>query len=368
MKKINKIPTSLKNIDLKSVLRRRGIYIKQNSYMELKRAAMPLARRLVEKRSNGKTSPTIRRHAQFTNEVVNQYWEKQIHIVEIIENKFEAKIEQYIKKVEKGFLEQLDTEVSNRKEFIQFINKDYFSDNEDDLLAQAQLDFTPLLENIAILAGQEANKLIGINDPYIPFNYREQIKQNVAKFAQSMLETDRDALINLVTNGLTDGKSIPEIRSAIQETFSTYSKTQSQRITRTEVIRASNQASLDAYQQSGVVEGKQWLTAGAVDECAQYEGQIVTLSDSFYGSDSEFQDGDPPIHPNCRCVILPVLVNEKAYAPPVNKELYERIQYLESQIDKRTKAWKKLKEKKIDDDAYIKALEKYLGNEPISED
>lgn len=354
-RKANEIPAALKNIDLGAIMRSRGIFIQREQNRRMKELAIPLARELIKgKKKQEVVAP--RRHAQFTNEQVLGYWEKQIHIVETVEKAFEKKIEQFVIHVEKEFLTTLDTEVTDKKTFAKFIQKDYFDDNEADLLVKAQFDFTPLLENIAVLAGQEANKLIGVNEPYLPFNYRKQIIDNVTKFTKSMLDTDRDTLINLITNGLQDGKSVPEIRTSITETFDSLSKTQAQRITRTEVIRASNQASLDAFEQSGIVEGKQWLTAGAVDECAQYEGQIVTLSDSFYGSDNEFQDGDPPLHPNCRCVLVPVVVDTKAFEPD-NKQLYDRITELESKLDKRTKAYREVKDLRADDQAYIKALE-----------
>jgi SPP1 gp7 family putative phage head morphogenesis protein len=354
------IPDSLKGVDIKALLRKRGIYKKRNAYAAVKEAALPIARQIVKGRKKAPYVAPPNRHAQFTNERLQDYWEKQIHVVEVVELKFEKKVEQFIQHVEKGFLSRLDAEVGNRKEFVKFVQKDYFSDEEDDLLVQAQIDFAPLLENIAVLAGQEANKLIGVSEPYLPFEYRDQIRQNVAAFTKSMLDTDRDALTSLITNGLQDGKSIPEIRSSIESTFSDYSKNQAQRISRTEVLRASNQASLDAYKQSGVVEGKQWLTAGATDECADYEGQIESLDDNFYSDTDQFADGDPPLHPNCRCVLVPVLVDTKAWIPD-HKKYLERIEYLESLIDKRTKDWKQLKEQKADDSAYIKALEKHLG-------
>jgi SPP1 gp7 family putative phage head morphogenesis protein len=179
-----------------------------------------------------------------------------------------------------------------------------------------------------------------------------------------MLSTDKDHLINIINHGIEDGKSVPEIRNIIEEDFNVYSKNQAQRITRTEVIRTSNQATLDAYEQSGVVEGKQWLTAGAVDECAEYDGQIESLDGNFYSDTSDFADGDPPLHPNCRCVLLPVLVGEKSYVPKENKALRDRIVELESIVDKRTKAYrdlkKQFKEKEADDAVYIKALEKLI--------
>jgi SPP1 gp7 family putative phage head morphogenesis protein len=261
-----------------------------------------------------------------------------------------------------GFLTHLESEIAITKSF-QNKDKDYFSDNEDDLLVAAQLDFTPLLLDQAVLAGNEALRLISSKDIYTP-SFRKQIAENVAKFTQSMIDTDRDTLINIITQGLQNGHSIPDIRKEITDTFDSISKNQAQRITRTEVLRVSNQAALDAWEQSGVVEGKQWLTAGAVDECADYEGDIVyDLGGNFYSDITEFKDGDPPLHPNCRCVVLPILVGEKGYVAQSNKAMRARIIELESQIDKRTKAYREIKELKADGEIYIKRLEAALNKE-----
>lgn len=358
------VPDSLKYINVKALLRKRGIFEKQADYNELKAKAVPIAKKMIaQKKSKKKIVPIVsdeQVYRGYTNEQVNEYWEKQIHMVDVVEKKFEEKLNQYIQKVAKGFLTQLD-QVITQKSFVELVKKDYFSDNEDDLLVAAQLDFAPLLDNIAVLAGNEANKLIGLKDPYLTFNYKKQIAKNIEKFTKSMLDTDREKLINTVTNGLQDGLSVPEIRSQILNDFEgEYTKNQAQRITRTEVLRASNQATLDAFEQSGVVEGKQWVTYGATDECAQYDGQIVTLGKGFYSGGNEFQDGDPPLHPNCRCVIIPIIEEQKTYQPD-NSALLDKIADLESKIDKRTKDFRELKKHKADDEVYIKSLEKYLG-------
>jgi SPP1 gp7 family putative phage head morphogenesis protein len=244
--------------------------------------------------------------------------------------------------------------------------KDYFDDNEDNLLAQAQLDFTPLLGDVATLSGQEAMRLVGSSDVYTAERMRKLISDNVHKFTQSMLDTDRETLVNVISDGLTAGRSIPEIRDTIIETFDSIQKTQAQRITRTEVLRASNQGAVDAYKESGVVEGLQWLTAGAVDECADYDGQVIELDGSFYGSDNEFQDGNPPLHPNCRCVVLPVLIGEKGYTTQINKAAVERIRELESQIDKRTKEYREIKESNLDNEIKIARLQAVVDEQSKS--
>lgn len=362
----SKLPTGLKNVDVERVLRSNGIYLRLKTNQALKEAAKTF---IQESRKKTKTtvSKTIeeRRSANFTNAEIDGYWQKQIHVVEVVEQHFENKLAQFIDKVGADFMKHFDEEVKTRKSFIKFINKDYFSDNEDDLLQQAGVDFEPLLNSVAVMAGNNANKLIGLDSPYLPFNYRDKIGQNVSKFTKSLLDTDRQHLITIITNGLADGKTVADIRNQIESDFSDYSKMQAQRISRTEVIRTSNQAAIDAFEQSGVVEGKQWVTFGATDECENYDGQIVTLSDSFYGGDNEFQDGDPPLHPNCRCVVIPIVEGgEKTYRPD-NTKLVERVKELEGRFDKRTKEYKELVrrsvEEKADDKAYIRMLEKYLG-------
>lgn len=308
---MKKIPKSLQNIDLDAVLRKRGIFVKQKQYLEIKEEARTVARKVVESRKKGKAvKEEERRHAQFTNQELLTYWSKQMHIVDTLEKHFEEKVRQFISKIEKDFLNNLEAEVDAKKSVIKAKTKDFFDNSEAEYLVKAQLDFTPLLESVATLSGQEAMKLAGVTDIYLPIQYRDKIRVNVDKFAKSLFDTDKDYLTNILFEGLKDGKSVPEIRSIITEQFPDYTKMQAQRITRTEVLRTSNQAAVDAYEQSGVVEGKQWLTAGADDECAKYEGEIVSLSANFYSGGNEFQDGDPPLHPNCRCVVVPVVVKD----------------------------------------------------------
>ena len=310
-RKLNQVPASLKNINYKAILRKRGIYTKQKEMAELKEALVPMAKSL---QRTGKTKNVItkavepRKFVHVSNEEAITYWRKQIHYVEVTEAKFQKKIEQFIDKLVTGYLAHLDTEIGTTKAMVAK-TKGYFDDNEEEIKASAQLDFTPLLVDQATLAGREAYKLIGTSGTYNPTDYKNVIRSNVDKFTGSMLNTDKEKLTNIISHGIESGQSISEIRGQIKSDFDTFSKSQAERITRTEVLRVSNQAALDAYSESGVVEAKQWLTAGAVDECEQYEGQIVYLGENFYGNTDEFADGDPPIHPNCRCVVLPIVEN-----------------------------------------------------------
>jgi SPP1 gp7 family putative phage head morphogenesis protein len=78
-------------------------------------------------------------------------------------------------------------------------------------------------------------------------------------------------------------------------------------IARTETAKADVEGNIEAYKQSGVVSGKQWITgAGCCDLCDELDGTIVEIDEDF---PNEGGSG-PPLHPNCRCDVLPVLTED----------------------------------------------------------
>jgi HK97 family phage portal protein len=325
-KKLGKLPAALAHMDVKTILRRKQMFTTMKYNHDLREAVKPVIRKLLKE---GKTKEEAialaeaeRLTPHFTNDVIMEFYEKQIHTVEVLETQFEKAIVKFIGELEKQALDNFDSQLQNKsvRSAKAYVTKDQLNLFDDEAInAQAQIDLTPILLNQIVIAGQAAYTLIGKEDTYIPFNVTQAVQTNVAKFTQSMLDTDRDTMSNLILNGLNEGLSVPEIRNSISNKFEDITKKQSTVITRTEVMRASNMGNLDAFKQSGVVEGKQWLTAGATDECAAYEGLTEGLDGSFYSSDSEFLDGDPPLHPNCRCVLIPVV--SKAADEPSDSEI-----------------------------------------------
>jgi hypothetical protein len=73
-------------------------------------------------------------------------------------------------------------------------------------------------------------------------------------------------------------------------------------VANTETRRAVTAATLDTYAAAGI-EMKEWATAGnAVDECKDFEDDGPIPLDGMWGDVS-----GPPAHPNCLCVVMPVL-------------------------------------------------------------
>lgn len=338
-RKLTEVPNSLKHVEVKALLRKRGFFLQQKQNQALKDAFKPVVAKIVaEHKKRGKIitvekamkialaaqkkadaaedTYTPPPHTKFTAEEIMEYRDKTLHDADVVEEHFEKAVAKFLEYVNGKVFDKLEAEIEAQKgikakkiALEMFETKDVFDDNEDDFLTQAQLDFTPLLENLGVIAGQDAYKMVGVGDPYLASRaLKTLIAGNVEKFTRSMLDTDRQHITDVITSGIESGQSVLDIRNTLSDDLD-FTKMQSTRITRTEVLRTSTQSAKDAWMQSGVVEGKQWITAGADDECADYEGQIETLSANFYSDTSEFADGDPPLHPNCRCTLIPIVTD-----------------------------------------------------------
>lgn len=70
----------------------------------------------------------------------------------------------------------------------------------------------------------------------------------------------------------------------------------------TEQNRAISVATVARYKEMGV-EKQEWIASDPCDECEQNDGQVVNVGAPFASGDTE-----PPVHPNCRCALLPVVL------------------------------------------------------------
>ena len=122
-------------------------------------------------------------------------------------------------------------------------------------------------------------------------------KWSIAESTRTMLKAD-------VTDAMDQGLSAGALADKISQSYA-FSPARAETISRTEIRTADTQGNLIGWKQSGVVAGKEWLAHdGCCDDCQALDGQQV-------GIDEQFDDGDPPAHPNCRCTVLPVLMSDQ---------------------------------------------------------
>lgn len=121
----------------------------------------------------------------------------------------------------------------------------------------------------------------------------------------AITETTRAELRALVTHALEAGWSPAELRAAI-EASTLFSPTRAAVIARTELALAHTAGNLALWTRSGVVQGKRWLIGDLHDQddiCDDnVRAGVVPLGQAF---PSGVQG--PPAHPNCACVVIPVV-------------------------------------------------------------
>lgn len=156
---------------------------------------------------------------------------------------------------------------------------------------------------------------------------KRYLKTEGVKYIAAINEETASQLRDELIEAVDKGESIAQIRVRVEKVYEDARGYRATRIARSEVLRATNFATEQAYIQSDVVEKKEWLTAK--DErvcpwCGPMDGKQIELKKVF------FEEGDtirgknengktvtmtvgvsdvsaPPLHPNCRCTLIPVL-------------------------------------------------------------
>jgi len=125
----------------------------------------------------------------------------------------------------------------------------------------------------------------------------------------SIAENTREMLRGDISQAIEEGWSNDKLASVIEENHG-FSEARAEMIARTETAFADSAGNMAAYQESGLVSGKEWIMGSEHDlddECnTNAEAGVIPL-------DEEFPSGDQtaPAHPNCVCDIRPVLAGQE---------------------------------------------------------
>lgn len=147
---------------------------------------------------------------------------------------------------------------------------------------------------------------------------KEFLEGRGTEFITQVNDTTTKQLIKELNEGIKAGEGFDELRDRVVNVYSKLEGYRARNIVRTAIIGSNNFASEEAYKQSGVVVGKEWLTA--MDENVRLthqaaDGQVVPLGRSFDVGGSKLKfPGDPSGPPaeivNCRCTTVPVTLSQ----------------------------------------------------------
>jgi len=185
-----------------------------------------------------------------------------------------------------------------------------------------QIDKLTSLTSNNVRNAYVAGLMLGVRDTdsSIDFNLFEPniinaVKQRVGFFAEKINQSTANLIQEQLTLAFQNGESINEVSRRIDTIYKYSRDYRSKRIAQTEVIGATNDGQLRAYQEAGM-EAKEWLSARdeRVRSSHQIDGQIVGITESFRTNDGNHlnypgdrSSGAPAGDViNCRCTVLPV--------------------------------------------------------------
>ncbi|TDX78624.1 SPP1 gp7 family putative phage head morphogenesis protein [Rathayibacter sp. PhB151] len=243
--------------------------------------------------------------------------------------------------IQREFNRQRDEVLANvatvQRTFTGQRTKDYI----DSLLNWEQADVAmkaavePALLAVIIETGMDAMQQIGMQpSTYDP--YSEAItawyQQRTTKVAEDVTDETEKQLHATLTEGVNAGESSYQLQPRIEAVMGLASTLRADLIAQTEIARAQSYADIAAWDQSGIVTAKEWYTAQ--DErvckfCGPMHGRVIGLEENFYSKgDVPTEAGTnrkgeempyvcnhvyddvvgAPLHPRCRCTLLPVRV------------------------------------------------------------
>ncbi len=126
---------------------------------------------------------------------------------------------------------------------------------------------------------------------------RTWILQRSLTLAKLINTTTMDAIRKALAEGFAEGESIQQLTKRIEGYFEDNSKVRAEMVARTETISASNEGALHRYELEGITKSEFYPSPDACEVCIPLAGEYDTAQ----------AHGMIPVHPNCRCVYLPVV-------------------------------------------------------------
>jgi len=251
---------------------------------------------------------------QFTTEQKNKLWLEHDKTLITDEKIFMAMVRRLFKKQRDRVLEAFRSKFTGLANFEEIITKarwDLPIDWNIENLIFVEIS-KPVFNEIIMRRGKRVYDLLGEEEFEMTEKIRNFIERKTMKFADQVNTTTRERIKEAIKEGLKEEEGIDQIAKRIEEVFTQRTKADTIRIARTEVLSASNEATLEAYDQSGIVERKEWLAtrdARTRDTHLAVDGEVRELHEKF--SNGLMYPGDPAGDAeevvNCRCTLIPHL-------------------------------------------------------------
>ena len=245
----------------------------------------------------------VNKHIKWTEEWMIDRWEqKEIRFV-WYENKLKWWLLKVFNKQEKDIISEFEKKwfVSNKAIKLKLDKRFYWV---------YQLFLKDAVEDIVKSEWERASKEVNAKSPFkYDENIAKQLKEMLTKLAKEVDSVTDTNLLNAIWKAVDEWLSPSETKEVLEGVFEDLKTYRLERIIRTESIRYWTYAEEEARRQSWVVKYKQRWTAldeRTCKECWDLHGKKIPLNGKF--ADDNYWDVIwSPLHPNCRCDMIPVL-------------------------------------------------------------
>ncbi len=129
--------------------------------------------------------------------------------------------------------------------------------------------------------------------------------KHTATLIKGLNEETTERMRITISNAIKEKRGIDGLARDIRKGFDDMSKVRSQVIARTESADALEQSFMDRSKDMGVT-GKEWVVTEPCPICEENgNAGVIPINDLFPSGDLR-----PPAHPNCRCALAPVMLEE----------------------------------------------------------
>lgn len=147
------------------------------------------------------------------------------------------------------------------------------------------------------------------------------IRTTVQTLARTIDDTTNKKIVEIISEGLTNGLGPAEIRDWLQLIFRELSTTRASTIVRTETVNLTTKSQIKARSKVGIQKKRRYT---AIDErvcpfCNSMHDKIMELEEDYYKQGDSLSVDDttlkfdytsikgPPLHPSCRCSLLAIV-------------------------------------------------------------
>jgi len=244
-----------------------------------------------------------------TKDIKEKFRQKYLLNYETFEKNFKKRLVTAFNNQQKETLEKLQK--SKNYKYTKSLTDDIF-DYEENKQYFIKL-FTPTEMSIFLESGNEQSQIfrLGVDLTADTVGVQREVDKMVTKFSQEVTMTTKKQLRKELNEGVANGEGIPKLSARIKTVFKEAKTSRTNMIARTEITKATNAGALKSYEESDVVDGKEWLsTAGARE--AHAVSQTRKLKQPFLiGGEQLEYPGDPSGSPenviNCRCTVIPII-------------------------------------------------------------